>query len=637
MTGATVTTQLDADNPWPGLESFEENAQAFFFGRDREAASLLNHVRDAPVTVLYGRSGLGKTSLLQAGLFPLLREENFLPVYARFELMPGAAPLARQLHQSVRNSIRADVPDAMLPSDDASLWEYLHRADVELRNAQNRPLTPVIVVDQFEELFTLGERVPDLVTAFMNDLGDLAENRIPADLAARIEDDETVAARFQLRSDNYKLLISLREEFLAALEKWRVFVPALGRSRMRLLRLRAEDAFDAVHTPASHLTTDELAHRVVRIVAGKVLHGGRDTAWPEVDRPGEDLAASDVEPALLSLFCRELNEERKRRGQPQFDEQLIEDAKRDILSNYYASCMRDLDPRVAEFIESELITEKGFRDRYAREDAVPSRLTDDELARLIDSGLVRLVDHYGGQWIQLTHDVLTGVVREHRDRRRAEVERAALVFVSYSRADEPAVRSLVGDLQQAGVRVWLDEELGGGEAWWTAILDQIRACSVFVFALSDKSLKSKPCRAELDYATALGIRVLPVQIGAVKSYRTDTLFSKQYVDYRDSTENRFIDLVAVLRELSGLRGELPEPLPEAPQIPYEYLQRLGAAIRGSADLDRSAQAAIVFELRSALDVEEDDTVRVDIRELLQLLRDRSDVVYPIVKEIDSIS
>ena len=76
MTAATATTQLDGENPWPGLESFEENARAFFFGRDREAASLLSHVLDAPVTVLYGRSGLGKTSLLRAGLFPLLREQQ---------------------------------------------------------------------------------------------------------------------------------------------------------------------------------------------------------------------------------------------------------------------------------------------------------------------------------------------------------------------------------------------------------------------------------------------------------------------------------------------------------------------------------------------------------------------------------
>src|SRR6478672_2948222 len=202
MTAATIAMQLDGENPWPGLESFKENARAFFFGRDREAASLLGHVLDAPVTVLYGRSGLGKTSLLRAGLFPLLRKENYLPVYVRLELKPGAAPLSRQLHQSVRDSIRDGLSDAMLPLDEESLWEYLHRADFELWSARNYPLTPVIVVDQFEELFTLGQRVSDLVRAFMNDLGDLAENRIPADLAKRIDDDETVAERFHLQSHN---------------------------------------------------------------------------------------------------------------------------------------------------------------------------------------------------------------------------------------------------------------------------------------------------------------------------------------------------------------------------------------------------------------------------------------------------
>ena len=241
--------------------------------------------------------------------------KHFLPVYVRFELKPGAAPLTRQLHQAVRNSIQADVPDAMLPSDEESLWEYLHRADFELWSARNYLLTPVIVLDQFEELFTLGERVPDLVRAFRNDLGDLAENRIPADLAARIEDDEAVATRFHLRSRNYKLLISLREDFLPDLEGWCRLIPALGRSRVRLLPLQASDAFDAVHKPAEHLMTMRLARQVVGIVAGEDLHRGRDTAAADVDRSGDDHGASEVEPALLSLFCRELNEERKRRGQ----------------------------------------------------------------------------------------------------------------------------------------------------------------------------------------------------------------------------------------------------------------------------------------------------------------------------------
>jgi hypothetical protein len=214
MTRTTTRPQLDCENPWPGLESFQEDERAFFFGRERESAALLEQVLDTAVTVLYGRSGLGKTSLLKAGLFPRLREQGFLPVYARFDVKPGAPPLARQLNQYVHDAIQAELPGAVLPSDEDTLWEYLHRRDIELRSAEGHRLTPIIVLDQFEELFTLGERATDLVATFRNDLGDLAENRISADLSARIEADEAVAARFDLRSHNFKLLISLREDYL---------------------------------------------------------------------------------------------------------------------------------------------------------------------------------------------------------------------------------------------------------------------------------------------------------------------------------------------------------------------------------------------------------------------------------------
>ena len=352
--------------------------------------------------------------------FRCCANSNFLPIHVRFELKPGAAELTRQLQRSVRDSIRAEVPDAVLPSDEESLWEYLHRTDFELWSAQNYPLTPVIVLDQFEELFTLGKQVPDLVDDFRDELGDLAENRIPTDQCTRIDEDPAVAERFNLRSRKYKLLISLREDFLPDLEAWCRLIPALGRSRVRLLPLRVDDALDAVYKPAAHLMTKELAGQVVRTIAGQDLHRGRAPVSPDARRPVNQLNRVEVEPALLSLFCRELNEERKRRGLDRFDERLLEHAERDVLSNFYESCVGDLRPQVAVFIEEKLITESGFRDNYVRDDAVPKHLTQQELDQLIGSRLVRLEDRYGAQRIELTHDVLTGVVLEHRDLRRAQ-------------------------------------------------------------------------------------------------------------------------------------------------------------------------------------------------------------------------
>src|ERR1700686_2420456 len=81
---------LSPDNPWPGLDPFDETDREYFHGRAAESGKLLRLVRREPLTVVFGRSGLGKTSLLKAGLFPLLRSEDCLPVYLRLDHAEGA-------------------------------------------------------------------------------------------------------------------------------------------------------------------------------------------------------------------------------------------------------------------------------------------------------------------------------------------------------------------------------------------------------------------------------------------------------------------------------------------------------------------------------------------------------------------
>ena len=72
-TPAILGSAVTPDSPWLGLRSFTEEAQAFFFGRSDELDDLYERVVDRPLTILFGQSGLGKTSLLQAALVPRLR------------------------------------------------------------------------------------------------------------------------------------------------------------------------------------------------------------------------------------------------------------------------------------------------------------------------------------------------------------------------------------------------------------------------------------------------------------------------------------------------------------------------------------------------------------------------------------
>jgi WD40 repeat protein len=409
---APAESQLDPDNPWPGLQPFEENARDYFHGRDAEAQELVRRVIGAPLTVLFGKSGLGKTSLLKAGLFPRLRAKQFLPVYVRLDIRPDAPPLAEQLRDALRATCRSERVDAPAFTPGETLWEYLHRSGLELWSAENYQLTPILVVDQFEEQFTLGERLPEAVDRFRIDLGDLIENRIPAPVTALLGANAAEVERLDLRAMPHKLIISLREDFLPHLEAWRREIPSLGRVRVRLLPMSPEQALSAVYDTAPHLMDKATAQKIVEFVAAAQVTGAEATA--------ADGTSSEIEPALLSLFCRGLNDQRKRQRKPNFDAALLDGAGQSIISDYYASCVESLPDAARRFIETELITEKGFRNSYAKEDAVPARLTQDQLNLLIQRRLLRVEERYGAERIELTHDLLTRAVREHRDRRRAE-------------------------------------------------------------------------------------------------------------------------------------------------------------------------------------------------------------------------
>jgi hypothetical protein len=295
---AATAPVINPEQPWPGLASFTEDTQALFLGRKKETDELVRLIRRNTVTVLFGQSGLGKSSLLCAGAFPALRAEDFLPIRLRLDHAVGAPPLAVQVKNALLDACAAAGADARPPQENETLWEYFHRRDADIWSAANRLLTPVLAFDQFEEIFTLGHASDEARArgrAFVTELADLIENRIPAVLRARFESGELNLDQYHTDKPLCQVVLTLREDFLPDLEGLKRTMRSIMQSRVRVGRLTGLQALEIVQKPAPQLLAEGVAERIVEFVSGAKSGSA------------ERLAEIEVEPALLSVICRERN------------------------------------------------------------------------------------------------------------------------------------------------------------------------------------------------------------------------------------------------------------------------------------------------------------------------------------------
>ncbi|MFE6892124.1 AAA family ATPase [Streptomyces sp. NPDC057694] len=152
--------------PYRGLASYREQDAQWFFGRERSTATLVSLIRTAEETgglvVLVGASGAGKSSLLNAGLMPALQKGELGgedtgtgPV---LQLVPGSNPLGEltgQIPELAHVFTAAEGSTPYAPST-PQFARAVHQAVTSwARRSTPSPARPVIIVDQFEELFTL--------------------------------------------------------------------------------------------------------------------------------------------------------------------------------------------------------------------------------------------------------------------------------------------------------------------------------------------------------------------------------------------------------------------------------------------------------------------------------------------------
>jgi WD40 repeat protein len=433
---------VDRENPWPGLDAYDESGKDYFKGRQEVINDLQRLVVREDLVLLYGISGLGKTSLLRAGLFPAL-PPHYLPVYVRLNYVaPGetspargprlvsSADLVSQVVTAAQESarVRQVEPPSRPPRLDRGMWEYFRRADDGFWGPGGLLMTPILVFDQFEELFTRVEAphaAQRYFDEFLHDLAHLVSGREPPWYESTCGSEENLDRPAYTRQAGVcKALLSFREDYLANVKGLSRIVPSIDRIFLRLEPMTRHAATTAVCEAGGHLMANGGPHATFRTSARIVRKVTR--------APGRLAATDTVDPALLSLFCRELNEKRKTRPVAVIDRALVDSAEAArILTTFYGDAMKAVSAVTRKFVEDNLVL-PGTRSRWpaAEQTALGAGVPPGDLEALARKRILRRDVSGGVPRLELTHDVLVDVVldaRAHRlDAEKLESERHAL-------------------------------------------------------------------------------------------------------------------------------------------------------------------------------------------------------------------
>ena len=429
---------MDSNSPWKGLRSYKETDASYFFGRSSEIETLYESVLNNLLTIVYGPSGTGKTSILRAGVFPKLRSQKYFPVYVKLhhnlkadeesegvsylnQIIDTFQQVAEERNYEIEQIIPYTVTDEC-----QSLWEYFHCN--RFWTCDDFPLYPILVLDQFEEIFTLtdAKKGKEHVQLFFSQLADLCEDWIPDYIRTHISDnivDYPVTA-------NYRCIISLREDFLARLEEQTQNYPAFRLNRFSLQPLNEEQALEVITQPIPCLINDNVAGKIIEKVTNRIY---------KKDFNLHDNPEIDVEPALLSLFCDELNNLRLKRGLREITEDIIDQFGNNIIKDFYYEAMDEVErmsnESVVDYLERELLTNDNFRNNISQQDAERHHGVTPEIQQyLIRTKRILRVETWGAgrdkkqenRRLLFTHDVLCDIAKNHRQEREEKQEKRKL-------------------------------------------------------------------------------------------------------------------------------------------------------------------------------------------------------------------
>jgi len=230
-------------NPYRGLQAFEAQHRALFFGRSSEIRAVVERLRGEALVVVAGDSGSGKSSLCRAGVLPLVEEGGLEPgrSWASAVMTPGRYPL-QTLVATLAGlfDMTEETVSALIAGEPEALIRALRK---QLGDVRGR----LLFIDQLEELVTLGE--PNQVSMV-----------------------GTVLARLASGIPGLRLITTVRGDFLTRVATIPALGDEIGRAIYLLRPLSPEGAREAIVGP---VTTKAVSFESEALVDDLVKAGSR--------------------------------------------------------------------------------------------------------------------------------------------------------------------------------------------------------------------------------------------------------------------------------------------------------------------------------------------------------------------------
>ena len=435
-------------NPYKELSPYIESDANRFKGRTLEIEEMYEGFDRNEFLVCHADSGEGKSSIIEAGLIPKMKKNCYFPIRVIFKSDEHfknnsvdfdeiiCAAIQNEIEKLKDNrdiSVNIVYPQRLENSDDYELsgWEKELIdcfAWLKLRYARitvdNLLYTPVLIFDQFEEVFTnpLSQEWTDKFFAWLQELStDLCPQRIIKELEKRIGKENFPEINTQ---KFFKAIFSLRSEYVGKLDYWglqRHYIPLLKNNRYLLRPLTMKGAKEVITQQEEYDGLNDVADNIIetlrKMQKGKNFVISKTSELPCIPALFLSIVCSRafcMSPQERTLFVNSL------RTNKYNDESVIYTLIEGFYEDAISKCK--IPSKEMGVIEDALVNNEGSRQRISSHADVLKAIdfASQYMEKLGKARLIRIIPEYNREddSIELVHDALCPVILKKKEQRQ---------------------------------------------------------------------------------------------------------------------------------------------------------------------------------------------------------------------------